>query len=192
MRKALILTICLVFFIPSKTYSAINPKDQAKVILYTGLYGAVLGLSTLSFYDKPSSRIRNVFMGAALGLIASVVISTVVATKKDKERTQVELRTKSTDPNLKTNDAKSTDKQNGEKDGNKNKNDEDDFFNSEEFEDDEEDDEYIYNDKNIEFKLFFASFSNNEISFNPDFVILNQNSRNDGYDIYGKVLSFRF
>ncbi len=38
-----------------------------------GVAGAIIGLSTLSFYDKPSKHISNIWTGAAIGVIAGVV-----------------------------------------------------------------------------------------------------------------------
>lgn len=38
-----------------------------------GAGGAILGLSTLSFVDKPSKHIPNIWTGAAIGIIAGVV-----------------------------------------------------------------------------------------------------------------------
>lgn len=39
-----------------------------------GVGGAVLGLSTLSFVDKPSKHVSNIWTGAALGIIAGVLV----------------------------------------------------------------------------------------------------------------------
>lgn len=196
MKKFSILLICFILLVPSKSYGAINPKDQAKVILYTGLYGAVLGLSTLSFYSSPSKHTRNIAMGAALGLIVSVVFSTVLATKKDKERIQTELLNKTQEPVQKDNAGGALKDKDGKEIDKKNKPDgflEDDLFDKEEEGDGEDfDDEYMYNDQDVEFKLFFASISKNNINFNPDFIIINQNPINNNLEFYGKVLSFRF
>ena len=38
-----------------------------------GAGGAILGLSTLSFVDKPSKHIPNIWTGAAIGIIAGVI-----------------------------------------------------------------------------------------------------------------------
>lgn len=50
-------------------------KTQEDILLVAaaGAGGAVLGLSTLSFYDKPSTHISNIWTGAAIGVIVGVV-----------------------------------------------------------------------------------------------------------------------
>lgn len=56
-----------------------NPYDTRNtvgVILISGLVGGVLGLSTLSFYQRPQDHIRNITLGAGLGIIASALFMT--------------------------------------------------------------------------------------------------------------------
>ena len=52
-------------------------KD-AKTDMYTiggsGLAGAVMGLSTLSFAENPGHRLKNIVTGGALGIVVGVVI----------------------------------------------------------------------------------------------------------------------
>jgi hypothetical protein len=48
-------------------------KNDLVVIGVAGTAGAVLGLSTLSFTDKPSDHLDNIYTGAALGVIAGVL-----------------------------------------------------------------------------------------------------------------------
>jgi len=45
-------------------------------VMFCGLGGAVLGLSTLSFYGKPDEHIGNISTGFALGLIGGVAFAT--------------------------------------------------------------------------------------------------------------------
>lgn len=57
----------------------INPYDTRNtvgIILISGLVGGVLGLSTLSFYDRPQDHIRNITLGAGIGVIASALYMT--------------------------------------------------------------------------------------------------------------------
>ena len=44
------------------------------LVLGTGLGGAVLGLSTLSFAEKPSDHMKNIAYGGALGIVVGVSI----------------------------------------------------------------------------------------------------------------------
>lgn len=48
-------------------------KSDMMIIVAAGLGGAVLGLSTLSFVDKPSDHYNNVLTGGAVGLIIGVL-----------------------------------------------------------------------------------------------------------------------
>lgn len=206
MEKLFIVLICLGLLLPKNASPAISPKKQVKIILYTGLYGAVLGLSTLSFYNKPGEHARNIAIGGALGLIASVAISTVLATKEDKQRIQTELINKGTnvqdakankvDPN-KINKKKSD---TNNKTTNEIKNDTNDYYDSDmdDYEDEEEDedeyeDEKILNNNNTRsIKLFFTEFSNNNVFINPDFMVFYENPNSKKINIYAKLIDYRF
>lgn len=48
-------------------------RDDFMIVAYAGAGGAVLGLSTLSFVDKPSDHLKNIVSGAAIGIIAGVL-----------------------------------------------------------------------------------------------------------------------
>ncbi len=62
-------------------------KTQNDVLLVAaaGAGGAILGLSTLSFYDKPSKHIANVWTGAAIGVIAGVIFVAYNSAQKGSE-----------------------------------------------------------------------------------------------------------
>lgn len=51
----------------------------------TGTMGAILGLSTLSFVDEPSEHLKNVYMGASLGVILGVSFVAYVTANKEQE-----------------------------------------------------------------------------------------------------------
>lgn len=65
-----------------------NTQQDIALVGFAGLGGAVLGLSTLSFVDKPSKHIYNVWTGAALGLIAGVIIVAYNSAQKGSEELQ--------------------------------------------------------------------------------------------------------
>lgn len=50
-----------------------NTQQDLMMVIGGGIGGSVIGLSTLSFYDKPSKHISNIWTGAAIGIIAGVV-----------------------------------------------------------------------------------------------------------------------
>jgi hypothetical protein len=43
-----------------------GPRRQLATILFAGLGGAVLGLSTLSFYGRPQDKLENIAIGLAI------------------------------------------------------------------------------------------------------------------------------
>lgn len=54
----------------SQTSTTTNTRRSLAAIIFAGLGGAVLGLSTLSFYGQPQEHIGNITTGFALGLLA--------------------------------------------------------------------------------------------------------------------------
>jgi len=67
---------------PPKTF---GPKKQATVIIFAGLGGAVLGLSTLSFYGRPQDKLANIAIGAAVGIIVGTIYVTYKAATQPGE-----------------------------------------------------------------------------------------------------------
>lgn len=49
-------------------------RRQIATIIFSGLGGAVLGISTLSFYGQPQDHISNISTGFALGIIAGTAV----------------------------------------------------------------------------------------------------------------------
>ncbi len=83
MKLACSLLLALTFILPSRGFAQdaqssddIVASTQNDILLVgaAGLGGAVIGLSTLSFYDKPSQSLGNIWTGAAIGIIAGVII----------------------------------------------------------------------------------------------------------------------
>ena len=62
-----------------------NTQNDIIMVAAAGGGGAILGLSTLSFYDKPSKHIYNVWTGAAIGIVAGVVFVAYNSAKKGTE-----------------------------------------------------------------------------------------------------------
>lgn len=65
-------------------------KTQNDILIVgaAGAAGAILGLSTLSFVDKPSKHISNTWTGAALGIIAGVIVVAYNSAQKGSEELQ--------------------------------------------------------------------------------------------------------
>lgn len=62
-----------------------GPRRQISTIVYMGLAGAVLGLSTLSFYGRPQDHLTNIPIGFGIGVIVGAVYMTYQAATKPDE-----------------------------------------------------------------------------------------------------------
>lgn len=69
----------------SSTSSVQGPRKHLSTIMFSGLAGAVLGLSTLSFYGRPQDKLSNIAVGAAIGIIGGTIISTYKAATEPRE-----------------------------------------------------------------------------------------------------------
>lgn len=67
-----------------------NTQEDIMIVAAAGAAGAVLGLSTLSFVDKPSNHLSNIWTGAALGVIAGVIFVAYNSAQKGSEELQSE------------------------------------------------------------------------------------------------------
>ena len=65
-----------------------NTQNDILLVAAAGAGGAILGLSTLSFYDKASQHISNVWTGAAIGIIAGVIFVAYSSAQKGSEELQ--------------------------------------------------------------------------------------------------------
>lgn len=82
----LLLTPCASFAASDKGESTVHgPQKQLSTIVFAGLAGAILGLSTLSFYGRPQDRLNNIAVGAAVGIIGGAVFSTFKAATEPRE-----------------------------------------------------------------------------------------------------------
>lgn len=59
-----------------------GPRKQIATIVFAGLAGAILGLSTLSFYGRPQDKLSNIAIGFAIGIISGTVYTTYQATTR--------------------------------------------------------------------------------------------------------------
>jgi site-specific recombinase len=99
MKVLLALVLTLSFLTPSLVWAqaaegehdiVANTQNDIMLIAGAGVGGAILGLSTLSFYDKPSKNLANVWTGAALGIIAGVVIVAISHANKSQDHLTTE------------------------------------------------------------------------------------------------------
>lgn len=64
----------LILFTSQSSFSQANRtvKRNVATVLFASLGGAILGLSTLSFYDEPQEYTSNITLGALLGFTAGM------------------------------------------------------------------------------------------------------------------------
>lgn len=62
-----------------------NTQQDAMIVAGAAVGGAIIGLSTLSFVDKPSKHISNIWTGAAVGLIVGVIFVAYSSAQKGQE-----------------------------------------------------------------------------------------------------------
>lgn len=65
-----------------------STQNDVFVVAGAGAAGALLGLSTLSFVDKPSEHLSNIWTGAAIGVIAGVIFVAYNSAQKGTEELQ--------------------------------------------------------------------------------------------------------
>ena len=85
MKRLLIcFLISATILLPSNRAEAQLRKSVATII-FAGLGGAILGLSTLSFYGNPQDHLGNISTGFALGIVAGTVFVTIDSTQQMAE-----------------------------------------------------------------------------------------------------------
>ena len=62
-----------------------GPRRQISTIVYMGLAGAILGLSTLSFYGRPQDKLTNIPIGFGVGVVIGTVYMTYQAATNPNE-----------------------------------------------------------------------------------------------------------
>ena len=60
-------------------------QKHLSTIVFAGVAGAILGLSTLSFYGRPQERLSHIAIGAAIGIIGGTMVSTYRAATESSE-----------------------------------------------------------------------------------------------------------
>lgn len=97
-KLALILTLALsISMPPMATAQAPAPgvgqneapisgtRKQLATIIFAGLAGAILGLSTLSFHGRPQEHLSNIAVGFAIGIIGGTIYTTYRAARAPYE-----------------------------------------------------------------------------------------------------------
>lgn len=91
--RTLIITLCMSLAVPQLSYAQAQnlgnqmeapisgTRKQLATIIFAGLAGAILGLSTLSFHGRPQEHLSNIAVGFALGIIGGTVYTTYQAAR---------------------------------------------------------------------------------------------------------------
>ena len=86
MRLQKLATIIIIFLFIVNPIASFAQEEKAangfvddsirdmSIVLGSGLAGAILGLSTLSFVDEPSQHTKNIAVGGAIGIIIGVTV----------------------------------------------------------------------------------------------------------------------
>lgn len=98
--------VLLVLFIGMSTRVHAQQGDAMKqslndlmIVGVVGAGGAILGLSTLSFYDEPSKHYKNILIGGAIGIIIGVgIVVFNQATSKKESFDEASLLTPESTP----------------------------------------------------------------------------------------------
>lgn len=75
MKKSILIVICSLFLsqicmAQTSTSSGMTGfRRGLATVMFAGLGGAILGLSTLSFYGEPQEKVGNIWTGLAVGMI---------------------------------------------------------------------------------------------------------------------------
>ncbi len=91
-RKSVLLVFVTVFVSniafaqnAGRSENSAGPRRQLATIIFAGLSGAMLGLSTLSFYGRPQERLNNIAVGFALGIFSGTIYTTYKAAAKPQD-----------------------------------------------------------------------------------------------------------
>jgi hypothetical protein len=88
------LAILLSFLFSPSARADTTIGDSALVVAFSTLGGAVLGASTLPFYEEPGDHTKNIFYGAALGAVIGVFISAYTGVKGGRDFDEEDARLK--------------------------------------------------------------------------------------------------
>jgi hypothetical protein len=79
---SLIFIFVLSLFSCQRAQAESELANSAVNVALTTVAGAVLGASTLPFYDEPGEHTKNIFYGAAIGAVVGVIISAYAGVKE--------------------------------------------------------------------------------------------------------------
>lgn len=93
------LSVSLPTYAQSNSSNFNSTRRSLATVMFAGLGGAVLGLSTLSFYGKPEEHINNIWTGLALGVIGGAIYVSVDTSQGSHYSLRPELQVLPQNPN---------------------------------------------------------------------------------------------
>lgn len=95
-RKISIWFFIFALFLSTPAFSQDDPSSEIideslkdiSIVMATGLGGAILGLSTLSFVEEPKEHLRNILIGGSIGIIIGVGVVAWNAANKSRSMYQ--------------------------------------------------------------------------------------------------------
>ncbi len=79
-----LIFIFIIQFLAAPQARAVSFGDAALTVSIATVSGAILGVSTLPFYDTPSDHSKNIFYGAAIGAVVGVLVSAYAGVEEGK------------------------------------------------------------------------------------------------------------
>jgi len=81
-KTKLLVALCLGLMAPVNQQAHAQSAGTARVFVLTSTYGvmagSLTGLASLAFYESPSDNLRNVAMGASIGLYVGLLLGTYI------------------------------------------------------------------------------------------------------------------
>lgn len=92
MRSFSALCIFVLLLIAPIKARAISAGESVLVVGISTVSGAVLGASTLPFYEDSAAHTKNIFYGAAIGAVVGVLLSAYSGVEESKSNDDEEAR----------------------------------------------------------------------------------------------------
>lgn len=83
LKKLLVFVFLFQFFAVSQA-RAVSFGDAALTVSIATVSGAIIGVSTLPFYEDSGAHTKNIFYGAAIGAVVGVLISAYAGVQEGK------------------------------------------------------------------------------------------------------------
>lgn len=83
LQKLFVFVLLFQFFAVSKA-KAVSFGDAALTVSIATVSGAIIGVSTLPFYEDSGAHTKNIFYGAAIGAVVGVLVSAYAGVQEGK------------------------------------------------------------------------------------------------------------